>query len=76
VFRSFNTQIHAGDRIRLKGLEVEILGVGAVGATRISFTFDRNLDDPSLVFLAGPNGFVERANPPGIGGSLRLRSPN
>jgi len=47
-----------------------------VGATRIAFTFDRNLDDPSLVFLAGPYGFIERVNPPPIGESLRLRSPS
>jgi hypothetical protein len=75
VFRSLSTPIHAGDRIQLKGLEVEILGVGAVGATRIAFTFDRNLDDPSLVFLAGPNRFTKRVTPPAIGGSLRLPSP-
>lgn len=75
VFRSLATPIRAGDRIALKGLEVEILGVGAVGATRIAFTFDRNLDDPALVFLAGPNGFIKRVNPPAIGESLRLPSP-
>jgi hypothetical protein len=75
AIRSLSTTIHVGDRVRLKGLEVEILGVGKVGATRVGFTFDRNLDDPSLVFLAGPVGAVRKVAPPAIGGQLRLPSP-
>ena len=75
TFRSQSTPIHAGDRVLLKGLEVEILQVGKVGATRIGFTFDRNLDDPSLVFVSGPAGALERVAPPKIGAELRLPSP-
>jgi hypothetical protein len=76
AFRSLTTPIHAGDRVRLKGLEVEILEVGKVGAKRVGFTFDRNLDDPSLVFLAGPLIALEKVVPPAIGKTLRLPSAN
>ena len=76
AFRSLRTPIRAGDRVRLKGLEVEILEVGEVGARRVGFTFDRNLDDPSLIFLAGPLIALEKVVPPAIGESIRLPSPN
>jgi len=75
AFRSLSTPIHNGDRVRLKGLDVEILEVGKVGARRVAFTFDRNLDDPSLVFLAGPLVALKEVVPPAIGEALRLPSP-
>jgi hypothetical protein len=76
AFRSLSTPIHKGDRVHLNGLEVDILEVGKVGARRVGFTFDRNLDDPSLVFMAGPLIALKKVVPPAIGETLRLPSAN
>jgi hypothetical protein len=75
AMRSGNARFRVGERFHSRGLEVEILDVGKDGPTRVGFDFDRNLDDPSLVFLAGPNGNVNRIHIPAIGEKLRLSSP-
>ena len=48
--------------------------VGNHGPTRVRFTFDRDLDDPSLVFLAVRTGTLQRVERPAVGETLRLPS--
>jgi hypothetical protein len=66
---------HVGERLGFPGLDVEILEVGNRGPTRVAFTFDRSLDDPSLIFIAGDAEKIKTIAPPAIGKSIRLPAP-
>jgi hypothetical protein len=62
-----------GDQIALKHLRVEVRAVNAEGApTRVRFTFDRSLDDPSLAFRCWAGPEIALWSPPPIGGRVQL----
>ncbi|HET6585587.1 MAG TPA: hypothetical protein VFG69_19140, partial [Nannocystaceae bacterium] len=52
LFRRPDQPLTVGQAIELDGLRIEILALAdGVHPTRVRYTFDRTLDDPSLVFL-------------------------
>jgi hypothetical protein len=74
MIRSRNAPIPVGYEVDLDGMRVRALEVGRFGPTRVEFTFDRSLDDPSLVLMAVLDGRLQRVEPPSIGATLRLPS--
>jgi hypothetical protein len=75
VVRSARNPIRQGEMFELRGLRVEVLQVGEHGPTKVMLTFDRNLEDPSLIFMAVRDGGLQRVEPPKDGESLTLPSP-
>jgi hypothetical protein len=73
--RSVNMPIPEGEVIELRGLRVEVLEVGDHGPTRVELSFDRDLEDPSLNFMAVINGELRNIDVPSVGETLTLQSP-
>ncbi|UCG52811.1 MAG: hypothetical protein JSW58_04460 [Candidatus Latescibacterota bacterium] len=67
--------IREGDTVALRGLRVTVLEVGSHGPTKVELIFDRDLDDPSLNFMAVVDGDLRRIQPPPVGGTINLNSP-
>lgn len=60
LFRTAAAPLHAGEVIELPGMRVEVLRVGAGGAERARFTFDRPLEEAPLAWVEeGAAGFVD-----------------
>jgi hypothetical protein len=74
LVRSRDAPIPAGYEVDLDGLRVRVIEVGQYGPTRVEFTFDRSLDDPSMVLMAVLEGRLQRVEPPLVGETLRLPS--
>jgi hypothetical protein len=74
LVRSRDAPIRVGYEVDLDGMHVRVLGVGRYGPTRVEFTFDRSLDDPSIVLMAVLDGRLQRVEPPVVGETLRLPS--
>jgi hypothetical protein len=74
LVRSRDAPIPAGYEVDLSGMRVRVLEVGQVGPTRVEFTFDRSVDDPSIVLMAVLDGGLRRVEPPPVGSTLRLPS--
>lgn len=66
-------KMSAGETAATPLFEAEVLEVGERGPVRVEFRFDRDLDDPDLVFLAWGDGELERVRLPDIGGAVRVR---
>src|SRR5207237_295412 len=72
--RLFNAHPFAsGDVFQLSGLKVEIAEVVEGAPVRLRFTFDRALDDPSLVLLTWRDGALRRIELPKVGSTVALR---
>lgn len=64
---------HAGDRLDLPYFHVEVREVDSHGApTRVRFTFERALEDPSLAFRYWDGDQIARWTPPAIGSEVQL----
>jgi hypothetical protein len=61
-----------GDGIDVVGMHATIAETGRRGPTRVTFRFDRPLDDPDLVFLMWRDGRLQPVEAPAIGGELIL----
>lgn len=70
LFRSPREPLVAGDVLDDRIFRVEILRGNDRGPTRVAFHFDREIDDPSLVFLAWTDDGLGPAEPPARGESL------
>jgi hypothetical protein len=59
LFRNFSQSLHAGDVVTVAGMRVTIIQVDESGLPRrIRFEFDRDLDDPSMLWVTeGLDGF-------------------
>ncbi len=73
IYRPEREVFFPGQRLRVPGMQIEILGVEASGNPwRMRIRFDRALDDPHLIFLhARPDG-MRRFQPPRPGQRLLL----
>lgn len=72
LYRDARLPFRVGERVRLDGLEVEVLQVFAGAATRVRFTFARPLEDPGYVFLEASREGLTRLPLPPVGGRLRV----
>lgn len=72
LFRGPGHPLRAGDRVRLEGLDVEVLEARAQGPTRLRFTFEAPLDDPSLLFLHWSGDAMRPFSPPPVGATVPL----
>lgn len=66
-FRSDDAPLHAGDVVSIEGMRVTVLEADGGGLRRLRFEFDRDLDDPSFVWLAEATGGYCEERPPAIG---------
>jgi hypothetical protein len=70
LFRNFSQSLHPGDVVSVEGMRVTIIQVDDDGLPRrIRFEFDRDLDDPSMLWVTeGLDGFrKEKLAPKGYG---------
>lgn len=72
VFRPSSMPLPRGAVVRTSYMTARVLDDRAGRPTRISFQFDRPLDDPSLVFLAFRQGGLRRFTFPKIGEAVVL----
>jgi hypothetical protein len=72
IYRPRSEGFVPGQRMRLPGMEIEVLAVQEGNPWRLRFVFDRALDDPHLVFLHARPGGLRRFTPPAVGATLRL----
>jgi hypothetical protein len=64
LYRAADAAMHAGDHIELPGLAVDVLNVFQDNPSRVRFTFDRSIDDPTLWFvIASKDGLRHQAMP-------------
>ncbi|NNC04471.1 hypothetical protein HJC10_16665 [Corallococcus exiguus] len=76
IHRAARHPVHKGDEFDMKGMMVRIEEADAEGPTRISYTFDVPLEDPSLKLVQWQNKKVVPWVPPAVGGppsSLNVR---
>ncbi|WNG36218.1 hypothetical protein F0U61_23010 [Archangium violaceum] len=72
VFRGPSHPLRQGAQVKLKGMTVTVLDANEKGPTRIGFTFDRPLEDPSFVFLRWKDNAMRPFTPPPVGERLPL----
>lgn len=76
LYRRLNQPIHRGDVVRLAHVTVEVLATAGPNPWQMRFTFDKDLDDPSFVFLYPYPDRVRRIELPALGEKLRLPGPS
>ena len=74
-YRATATPITAGQTFSNRLMRVEVLEANEQGPTRLSFTLDRPLDDPSLIYLAWRDGALRRVRLPAMNEVMVLRPP-
>lgn len=67
LYRSTLSPLRAGQVVRIAGLDVEVLEMDGWGPRRVRFHFDRDLDDPSFVFLIMTKRGLTRFSLPRVG---------
>jgi hypothetical protein len=75
LFRGSDVPLHVGDRVQLSTLRATVLQLNADGTpSRLRFAFDRELDDPSFLWIVErPGRFEEQPLPaPGYGLPLEM----
>ena len=72
LFRPDSWPMRAGDSFVLDGMQARILAVDDTGPTRVSFHFDRPLDDPNTRVMAWTDGALRRVALPEVGAALVL----
>jgi len=72
IFRDQEHALREGARVELPGLTARVLEADTQGPTRLGFTFDVPLEDPSLVLLHWRDGGPRRFTPPPEGQSVSL----
>jgi hypothetical protein len=75
LYRSDEAPMHAGQLIRMPGLDVLVEQVREGNPSLMHFTFDRPLEDPSLWFLESTMDGLKRWQPPKIGETTRVKRP-
>ncbi|MCY1073757.1 DUF2637 domain-containing protein [Archangium lansingense] len=60
IHRSSSHQFSAGDEVKVNGMHVKVLEADAGGPSKLSFTFDVPLEDPSLLLLQWRDRKVRR----------------
>jgi hypothetical protein len=72
LFRPRDAPLREGDEVRLDGLTVTVLRVGAQGPRRVRYRFDRSLDAETLPLYHAQATGLRRVRPPPIGGGMVL----
>jgi hypothetical protein len=75
LMRNSDAPLHVGDTVQMTGMRAKVMALRDDGTPRrVAFDFDRNLDDPSFLWVAeGANGFAEvTLPPPGHGDPLKM----
>ncbi len=67
LFRGADHPFRTGDVVVLDGMTVTIEGADDEGISRVAFTFDVPLEDPSLQLLVWRKGALRRYTPPALG---------
>jgi hypothetical protein len=75
LYRRANQPLRRGEVIRLGTFSVEVLGTSGPDPFLMRFTFDRDLDDGSFVFLHPYPDRLRRVTLPAVGESVRLPGP-
>ena len=70
LFRDATHPLRAGSEVAMEHFTVEVLADDGTWPTRARFTYDRPLDDPTLVFLAWDEGAFQVVVWPEVSGEL------
>ena len=72
LFRSVHAPLQEGDEIVLPGMNARVVEMGELGPRRVRFTFDRNVDSPSLFWTSEAWTGFQDARPPPLGFGIPL----
>ena len=72
LFRGPRHPLRQGAQVKLQGMTVTVLEDNGKGPTRLGFTFDKPLEDPSFVFLRWKDGALRPFTPPPVGERVAL----
>jgi hypothetical protein len=72
LYRAADEPMRAGQHFALSGLNIDVLEVLFGNPTRLRFTFDRSVDDPSLWFLIATENGLRHSSMPAIGATVRV----
>jgi hypothetical protein len=75
LYRGESAPMHAGQLIRLPGLDVQVEQVRDGNPSLMNFTFDRSLDHPQLQFVESTIDGLKRWQVPAVGETTRVRRP-
>lgn len=76
LFNMVSKQLKAGEEMTIKGLTVQIVNTDSSGLPiEAVFTFDRSLDDDSLVWLWWSNDSFQPFTLPAVGESIDIPAP-
>ena len=73
--RAADDTLHAGDRVELAGLRVEVLAVQYGQPVRMRYRFDVPLEDPSLLFVRSTPTGLQPFELPSTGQSMLVAMP-
>jgi hypothetical protein len=72
LYRADRFPLKLHDKVKLDGLQVEILRLLKGKPFMVRFTFDRRLEDPGFLFLHNDEKGLRKFNLPRIGGRVRV----
>jgi hypothetical protein len=72
TYRGWDEPLFPGQRLRVGDMQIELLAVDAGNPHRFRVRFERDLDDPSLLFVHAFPGGIRRVTLPAVGQRLRL----
>jgi hypothetical protein len=75
LYRRANRPIRTGDVVRVPGFTAEVLGTIGPNPWLVRFTFDRDLDDPSIWFMHPWSEGLRHVELPPVGEKLRVPGP-
>lgn len=76
LFRPPSQGLHAGDEVDVGVFRAQVAAEGKGGGVRaVRFSFDRALEDPGLVFLAGGPRGLRRFELPAVGKAVVVAAP-
>lgn len=76
LYRRANRPIRNGDVVRVPGFTAEVLGTIGPSPWLVRFTFDRDLDDPTLWFVHPWPDRLRHIELPPVGEKLRVPGPS
>lgn len=75
LYRPDTLPFHEGDRVRMAGMQAEIVAIKDGRPQRVRFRFDRSLDDSSYVVLDSTSDGLRRVRMPTVGDRITLAGP-
>ncbi|MBN1654506.1 MAG: hypothetical protein JXA30_12110 [Deltaproteobacteria bacterium] len=72
LYRADRFPLRVAEKIKLKGLTIEIVRLLDDRPFQVRYTFDKALEDPSYLFLYSSGQGIREFKPPPVGGRIRI----